>query len=73
MHKKKLESKANVFPVGKIFSAFLMNPVPLACELFAHQPFHSSWISQNTVLASDLASFEGLLRQMVMDVQEHGK
>jgi len=61
MYKKKLDDKANVFSLQKL-QRFLVNPVPLACKLFAHHAFHSSWKAQNTVLASGLAAFYDFLK-----------
>jgi hypothetical protein len=62
MHKKKAEKQNEWFFHGNSFSAFLINPVPLARELFAHPAFRLSWIAQNAVLASDLAAFHDFLK-----------
>jgi len=61
MHKKKLKNNAKVFSLQKLQRS-LVNPVPLACKLFAHHAFHSWWIAQNTVLASGLAAFYDFLK-----------
>jgi hypothetical protein len=65
LHKKKLKNKANVCSRCNSFGSTPVNPVPLACKLFAHHAFRSSGIRQNTVLASDLAAFYDFLKSEV--------